>query len=119
MKHLLHALSFLVPLFALDGCASGPTPAPTASFATTKPPTFIVSGFTCCNSSILSPSTFGSLRVATTGLALWLTDRYHLSQSEIAAVLGTAMRYEIAEVVDPQINIVATIRKDMLAKIHP
>lgn len=59
-----------------------------------------------------------SLRVATTGLAQWLTDRYHLSPSEIAAVLGTAMRYEIAEVVDPQINVVAKIRKDMLAKIH-
>jgi amidase len=60
-----------------------------------------------------------SLRVATTGMALWLTERYHLSQSEIAAVLGTAMRYEIAEVVDPQLNIVAKIKKDMLAKIHP
>jgi acetamidase/formamidase len=60
-----------------------------------------------------------SLRVATTGMALWLTDRYGLNQGEIAAVLGTAMRYEIAEVVDPQINIVAKIRKDMLAKIHP
>jgi len=60
-----------------------------------------------------------SLRVATSGLALWLTDRYHLSPSEIAAVLGTAMRYQIAEVVDPQINIVAVIRKDMLAKIRP
>ena len=34
-------------------------------------------------------------------------------------MLGTAMRYEIAEVVDPQINVVAKIRKEMLAKIHP
>jgi amidase len=58
-----------------------------------------------------------SLRVATTGLAQWLTDRFHLSQSEIAAVLGTAMHYEIAEVVDPQVNVVAKIKKDMLAKI--
>jgi acetamidase/formamidase len=60
-----------------------------------------------------------SLRVATTGLSQWLTERYHLSQPEIAAVLGTAMRYEIAEVVDPQINVVAKIRKEMLAKIRP
>jgi hypothetical protein len=57
--------------------------------------------------------------VATSGLAQWLTERYHLSPSEIAAVLGTAMHYEIAEVVDPQINIVAKIKKDMLAKIGP
>lgn len=60
-----------------------------------------------------------SLREATTGLSRWLTERYHLSPPEIAAVLGTAMRYQIAEVVDPQINIVAVIRKDMLARIHP
>jgi amidase len=60
-----------------------------------------------------------ALRVATTGLAQWLTERYHLSPSDIAAVLGSAMHYEIAEVVDPQINIVAKIRKDMLARIHP
>jgi hypothetical protein len=37
----------------------------------------------------------------------------------LTAVLGTAMRYQIAEVVDPQINIVAVIKKDMLAKIRP
>ena len=60
-----------------------------------------------------------SLRVATSGLSQWLTERYHLSPPEIAAVLGTAMRYEIAEVVDPQINVVAKIRKEMLAKIRP
>jgi amidase len=60
-----------------------------------------------------------SLRVATSGLAQWLSERYHLSPSEQAAVLGTAMRYEIAEVVDPQINVVAKIRKEMLAKIRP
>ena len=60
-----------------------------------------------------------SLRVATSGLSQWLSERYHLSSRELAAVLGTAMRYEIAEVVDPQINVVAKIRKDMLAKIRP
>jgi amidase len=60
-----------------------------------------------------------SLRVATSGLSQWLIERYHLSPAELAAVLGTAMHYEIAEVVDPQINVVAKIRKDMLAKIRP
>ena len=60
-----------------------------------------------------------SLRVATSGLSQWLIERYHLSPAELAAVLGTAMHYEIAEVVDPQINVVAKIRKDMLAQIHP
>jgi hypothetical protein len=32
-------------------------------------------------------------------------------------VLGTAMQYNIAEVVDPLVHIVAKIRKDALANI--
>ncbi|RYI19317.1 MAG: acetamidase, partial [Acetobacteraceae bacterium] len=59
-----------------------------------------------------------SFRVATSGMSHWLTDRYGLGPTELAAVLGSAMRYEIAEVVDPQINVVAKIRKDMLARIR-
>jgi acetamidase/formamidase len=59
------------------------------------------------------------LRIATTGLSQWLNDRYHLTPAETAAVLGTAMRYQVAEIVDPQINVVARISKKALAQIHP
>ena len=34
-----------------------------------------------------------------------------------SVVLGTAMRYDIAEVVDPLVHIVAKIRKDALAGV--
>jgi acetamidase/formamidase len=59
-----------------------------------------------------------SLKQATTGMARWLADNHGLNQAEIAAVLGTAMQYQIAEVVDSEYNIVAKIRKDALAQIR-
>jgi acetamidase/formamidase len=55
-----------------------------------------------------------ALRQATTQLARWLERDYHLSPNESAIVLGTAIRYDIAEIVDPQVNIVAKISKAAL-----
>lgn len=60
-----------------------------------------------------------ALRQATTGAALWLKDRYRLSDTDVAAVLGTALEYDIAEVVDPQFNIVAKLPKSALSLIRP
>ena len=56
-----------------------------------------------------------ALRQATTQLARWLERDYHLTPNESAIVLGTAIRYDIAEIVDPQVNIVAKISKTALA----
>ncbi|HEY1342982.1 MAG TPA: acetamidase/formamidase family protein [Bryobacteraceae bacterium] len=56
-----------------------------------------------------------ALRRATTELARWLEHDYKLSANEAAVVLGTAMRYDIAEVVDPQVHIVAKVPKAALA----
>ncbi len=58
-----------------------------------------------------------ALRMATTRLTNWLQKDYKLEPNEAAIVLGTAMRYDIAEVVDPLVHIVAKIRKDALATI--
>ncbi len=58
-----------------------------------------------------------ALRVATTSLARWLERDYKLTPNEVAIVLGTSMRYDIAEVVDPQINIVAKVSKAALAQL--
>jgi amidase len=58
-----------------------------------------------------------ALRQATTQLARWLERDYHLTANEAAIVLGTSIRYDIAEVVDPQVNIVAKISKAVLAPI--
>ncbi len=58
-----------------------------------------------------------SLQKATTGLSRWLEQRYQLNSAEIAMVLGTSIDYDIAEIVDPHINVVARIPKDILTKI--
>ena len=58
-----------------------------------------------------------ALRQATTQLARWLERDYHLAPNETAIVLGTSIRYDIAEVVDPQVNIVAKVSKSVLAQL--
>jgi amidase len=55
-----------------------------------------------------------ALQSATTELARWLQRDYKLEPNEAAIVLGTAMHYNIAEVVDPLVHVVAKIRKDAL-----
>ncbi len=56
-----------------------------------------------------------AVRQATTQLARWLERDYHLTANESAIVLGTAMRYDVAELVDPQVNVVAKVSKAALA----
>ena len=58
-----------------------------------------------------------ALRQATTQLARWLERDYHLTPNETAIVLGTSIRYDIGEVVDPQVNIVAKVSKAALAPL--
>ncbi|MDP8979204.1 MAG: acetamidase/formamidase family protein [Acidobacteriota bacterium] len=58
-----------------------------------------------------------ALRSATTGMARWLQEEYKLNSAETAMVLGSSMRYDIAEVVDPQVHIVAKVAKTALAQI--
>jgi amidase len=54
---------------------------------------------------------------ATGGLSNWLKSYYRLNSAEIATVLAAAIAYDIAEVVDPHIHVVAKIRKDALSQI--
>ena len=58
-----------------------------------------------------------ALQSATTRLTNWLQKDYKLEPNEAAIVLGTAMRYDIAEVVDPLVHIVAKVPKSALATI--
>jgi len=58
-----------------------------------------------------------AVQYATSNLSGWLEDEYGLNASEIAVVLGTGVHYEIAELVDPQVHVVAKIAKSMLAPI--
>ena len=47
-----------------------------------------------------------AFRGATTNLARWLEQMYGLNSAEVSSVLGTAMIYDVAEVVDPQPHVV-------------
>jgi len=58
-----------------------------------------------------------ALQEATTELALWLERDYKLSPNESNIVLGSSIRYDIAEVVDPQVHIVAKVSKAVLATL--
>jgi amidase len=50
-------------------------------------------------------------RMATTSMAEWLAADYALSANDVALVMGTAVEYDIAALVGPQVNVVARIRK--------
>jgi len=58
-----------------------------------------------------------ALRQATTSLARWIEHDYKLTPNETAIVLGSSIRYDIAEIVDPQVNIVAKVSKSALASL--
>jgi len=72
-------------------------------------------------SSLMASGINGSLdkafRDATTNLAQWLEKRYSLNPAEVSSVLGTAMVYDIAEVVDPQVHVVAKVPKSVLQSL--
>jgi amidase len=58
-----------------------------------------------------------ALQIATAGLSNWLKAYYRLDTSEVATVLATSIHYDIAEVVDPEVHVVAKIGKDVLQQI--
>jgi acetamidase/formamidase len=55
-----------------------------------------------------------AFRQATTNLVLWLEKDFKLNPAEVSSVLGTSIVYDIAEVVDPQVHVVAKIPKSAL-----
>jgi hypothetical protein len=50
-------------------------------------------------------------------MASWLEKDFKLNRPEVAYVLGTAMKYDIAEVVDPEYHVVARLPKAVLSRI--
>ena len=58
-----------------------------------------------------------AVQIATTQLVNWLRKDYKLDYNEAAIVLGTAVQYNIAELVDPLVHVVAKIRKDAVAPL--
>jgi amidase len=60
-----------------------------------------------------------AFRGATTNLVRWLEKKYGLNAAEVSSVLGTAMVYDVAEVVDPAEHVVAKVPKSVLAGLKP
>jgi len=56
-----------------------------------------------------------ALQHATSSLANWLESDYHLNSTESAFVLGSAVEYDVAAVAVPRFNVVAKIKKSLLA----
>jgi acetamidase/formamidase len=58
-----------------------------------------------------------ALRRATSALADWLEREYKLDAAETAIVLGTVIRYDVADLVGTQVSIVAKLPKKYLAQL--
>lgn len=61
----------------------------------------------------------GALQSATTNMSRWLQEKHGLDRYELATVLGTAIKYDIAEIVGAEYHIVARVDKTLLNKISP
>jgi amidase len=63
----------------------------------------------------LSGSLDRAFSQATSELATWLQHDYKLSNSDVAAILGISIQYNISEVADRNVGVVAMISKKLLA----
>ena len=71
---------------------------------------------------VVEDSGIGPVRPRFSWFAVWRESRIAFScamirTGEIAMVLGSSMRYDIAEVVDPQVHLVAKLSKSALAQL--
>jgi hypothetical protein len=57
--------------------------------------------------------------VATSELASGLQADYKLSGAELATVLGVAMEYNVSEIADRNVGVIAKIRKAALVPLEP
>jgi acetamidase/formamidase len=71
---------------------------------------------------LMSVGVGGSLdqafQIATTGMARWLEQDFNLTRSEAAIIMGTALQYDIAEVVDGDLTIVARLAKAVMSGVQ-
>jgi amidase len=63
----------------------------------------------------ISGSVPDSIQIATSQLATWIKKDYKLSDSEVAILFASTLKYDIAELVDSKYNVVAKVPKSVLA----
>jgi acetamidase/formamidase len=73
------------------------------------------------SSYLMSVGTAGKLddaiKIATVDLKDWLQKKYHFSLQEATQVLSTSIEYRIAEIADPEVIVVARIKKSDLVNL--
>ena len=67
----------------------------------------------------LAGSLDDAFRSATSNMAAWLAEKYALTPSEVAQVLGTSAEYKVSEVADRNAGMVLMLRKDRLQTLPP
>jgi acetamidase/formamidase len=58
-----------------------------------------------------------ALRVATSDLTRWLARDYKLNGAEVASILGTGLKYDVADMVGSQVSIVAKVPRALIEKL--
>ena len=58
-----------------------------------------------------------ALKEASADMLTWLQNDYHLSIGEATQVMSTAIEYQIAEIADPNVIVVAKIKKEILRQL--
>jgi amidase len=58
-----------------------------------------------------------ALKMATAGLLEWLQKDYQLSTEEATQVISTTIEYRIAEIADPEVIVVAKMKKEILKQL--
>jgi len=58
-----------------------------------------------------------AIQIATANLLEWLQADYHITLQEATQVMSTAIEYDIAEIADPEVIIVAKIKKKILKRL--
>ncbi|HEX9198267.1 MAG TPA: acetamidase/formamidase family protein [Acidobacteriaceae bacterium] len=56
-----------------------------------------------------------SIQIATSQLATWIKQKYKLSDSEVAILFASTLKYDITELVDSRYNVAAKVPKSVLA----
>jgi len=58
-----------------------------------------------------------AIKIASKGMLDWLKENYQLTIEEATQVMGSSLEYKIPEIVDPQVEVVAMIKKSVLNHI--
>jgi len=58
-----------------------------------------------------------SIKIATTSLLNWLQQDYHLTLQEATQVMSTTIEYNIPEIADPNVEVIAKIKKELLQSL--